>query len=655
MFTKLIYKTITITNREIDPVYLANVGEIVDKNTRQTIIRLENVEMPFFFHFKLEFVTYKYTKIYQPSYNSYKKVVSARIYNLIMYLNLTRLILDNGQFTELHKILSKMFLEMKILELYRDRSYQINPKEVKQFIERRENYPMTLIPWFCMSIDQNYLYHLKQRKVFSTKQINILRSKKNGGIIETNNVPKLVRKYFSIRSDPKMTLVILPKEMNHLWPNTNRLNYTDITEEHITIHAKKKFHYVIIHECHFEYLPSLKKLLNSLVCNTLWVINSLPLQYYAKFDSSNICLEKNPKKLNLQNLASISNLWFNFTNDHKKKYKTRIIYNLITQFTSYYTSVSYPMNFNTNIIRLSYMGVEKNIKQLFDKYYDNWKNKLTGDPNNIYSITIKQKNNKIESDIFSAIFNLIMSVVKNDRIPFIFKTYCCNYLLKFHLAQNKIENILELYQKTNQLSNYKITEKQGVDFERHIIHLKQLYEKIDVVIKNYQRYVRENVYQMYDDTMCSICYSDEKLVRCKLICGHGICLECILHSLSNVNKCPICNEYININKILIIEETVENYRSEINDYLRSLTESVLILTDIPFFQYTLDRNGSKALQINLENINIYQQLQECSQINEIVLLLTPTISEKNLDEINKIVGYLRLHQNVKLTKLEIQD
>ena len=68
----------------------------------------------------------------------------------------------------------------------------------------------------------------------------------------------------------------------------------------------------------------------------------------------------------------------------------------------------------------------------------------------------------------------------------------------------------------------------------------------------YERYLKNVTQNSFDDNSCPVCYIDDKFIKTKLICGHIVCLDCIMHTISHTKRCPICNELINIKKIAII-------------------------------------------------------------------------------------------------------
>lgn len=89
-------------------------------------------------------------------------------------------------------------------------------------------------------------------------------------------------------------------------------------------------------------------------------------------------------------------------------------------------------------------------------------------------------------------------------------------------------------------------------------------------------FFKENYNQDIDiynkDNECPICY--DLLIPTRLICGHTICLDCIIKTLAFSNYCPICKHRITIPQLCIIQE---NYTSPLFDFFKNLNG--LILTD----------------------------------------------------------------------------
>src|SRR5690606_9658656 len=106
----------------------------------------------------------------------------------------------------------------------------------------------------------------------------------------------------------RRTLIILPTNMTKLWPKYHKITFDELLglkQSSIKNLKRKNFIRIIIHECHIQFLAAIKNLVDKICCNTVWIINSLPLRYYFSVD-------KTPEKLNINDLATLTNLWLNF-------------------------------------------------------------------------------------------------------------------------------------------------------------------------------------------------------------------------------------------------------------------------------------------------------------------------------------------------------
>ncbi len=63
---------------------------------------------------------------------------------------------------------------------------------------------------------------------------------------------------------------------------------------------------IIIHECHYKYISRIKNLLNITKSQSVWIINTLPLQCYLE------------EIIDLNKLSSILNTWMNINSELKK-------------------------------------------------------------------------------------------------------------------------------------------------------------------------------------------------------------------------------------------------------------------------------------------------------------------------------------------------
>lgn len=629
---KILYDTIKISNK-INPIYIKLYGIIIDETTKEIIYQFKGLEYTKYFYFTLEFGHYLYSKYYQPLTKSYQNKLSHKIYYIYLNLNIQKIKLGT-----ISKKIGHFLSEMQIKNFQMKKNYTTSTKNIEYFIKYRDEKFLYLIPWYQIRINDEFIFDLKQRKFLSFKQVPKIKFIRKGGIIETDNVRDLIAKYFK---NNKNTLIILPTNMTNLWPGARILTYDKLlsmSKSNIAYYQKKNISRIIIHECHSQFLVHIKLFINNLPCDKIWIINSLPLKYYF--------VEETPtKKFRINQLSNIISLWLGASVLQKKKYKTEIIRFLFSKFNQIYTIVNYETHNSMEKIILKMNPLEKEIYQNFQRYYDNWKNKLTNDPNNIYSITTREKSNFIESKIHNTIMLLIMSIVPLSDIPKFFQKQTKKCISKMELIDKRLENLIKY------TPNCHVYYKSHI--EQFLAHFRSKKNKIGLALSNYQRYHNGHVYKNFDNVTCPICYSDDKIVKTQLICGHSICLECIQNILAKSNFCPICSEFININKIAIIKETInqENYpdglyQSEIINYFSSLGKTTIIITDLSF----LDCMNISAKVLNIMNDNIVIQIKKIRELQNIVLLIA---SEDIPQEIRKLVNYFQLFTKCHIYRISI--
>jgi hypothetical protein len=663
---KLLFNTINIDNDQIDPIYIPKYGTILDKHNGSVLHKLKFTEISKFFYFKIEFDDYRYTDYYLSKNNAYCSKMSKRIYNLYLYLNLSTILIDRGFTQLLYRKLTYYLALMQIKELQHKKIYHTNENLIDRFINYRELNFMYLVSWYYFRINNNFVFDLVRKRLVPSGQVQKINFTRKGGIIETNNVFKLINDNFKINGKSltpntleccqRKTLIILPTNMTDLWQNVYKITFDELLllkQSDIKNLIDKNITQIIIHECHIQFLIGIKNLLEKMDCRRLWIINSLPLRYY-------FTIEKTPKKLNVNDLAMLTNLWLNFNKDKKKKYKTEIIRLLLTKFNQFYTIVNYNMDYShIDSIKLSLVPYETYIYQEFNKYYGNWKNKLINDPNNIYSFTTKKKNSMIETKIFNAVTTLITSVVANENISKFFEIAIKNILLITISIDKELKEMIKTYRLANKSSHENFLNNEIINYNHIMTDLEEKKEKNKLKILNYSRYLTSSIYKLSYNDYCPICYSNDGLVKTRLICGHCICLECIINSLKKSNKCPICNEFINIQKIAIVKETVPmEFPSNIINYFKQLDPNTIILTDFRALNNVLlspEYNNNNVININ--KINVVDKIRKINgKIKNIILFTTPKhiINNATSELLNKVLGFFLLfNEKPIINKIEI--
>lgn len=654
MKIQLLYNKLLLNKNNINPKYIPRKGIIIDTDSGKTIYKLPELEMTEFFYFKLVFDSHKLNTYYDPKTNTCAKKVCGRSYKLVLYLDITAIILNGKYSFQLYKKLQLYLLSVQTTQLKTTNNYHINEKWIGQFILYREEFPMYLIPWNYFRINNNIAFDLKNKKIVHSKQISRINFNRRGGIIETNNVEKLVRENFLNKICPKKTIVILPKHMVGLWKDVHKITFDEIltpVKEKLASIKKFGINQVIIHECHTQLLIEIKKIICALDCKIVWIINSLPLRYY--FSS-----EKTPNKLKINDLATITNLWMNFSTHDKRKYKTEIIRLLFTKFSQYYSIINYEdMTLNKlfgskKVLELH--SLEKNILQELHKYYHNWKDKLTNDEKNIYSIATQEKIHLIENKLFDALLLLISRVKFSADIKIFFRGIISQTLVKMESVEKNIDKLINSYTNASKLS-YKIMDRDIVDFDNILSDLNDKKERINCISENYKRYFNNNI-NTHNYEECPVCYSQDKTIKSQLVCGHCLCLDCLIGTIASIKRCPVCSEYITLQKVVILGETMPNYNSNIINFFDTINKrKTILLTNLRALDNMSCNNNYKMSIIDITKPNISHKLGKIEKVNRIFVLMSPHIlSNKSSEEISKIISHINLLNNdAKIIKIEI--
>ena len=655
MFTKIFYKKLVV-DKSIRLQYLSN-GIIIDTVTGKIIDKIKMPCVKPFFYFNLEFESYHYREFYSPKTNVCARKMTSIVYHIYLFLDIKAITKSNSILNQLcyhfvhiqnNQLVNKN-KNYKLTGKYRnddddddddDDEHQHN---IATFIAQRAKYPLVLFSWKFIqpSANINFAFDISSKKIVLCDKIPKISFFRKGALIETNNVKKLLANHFN---DLSRSLIVVPASMINLWDSCAKiLTFTDLLKKQpvqliqlIQSNGndnkndnKIKINQIIIHECHVQFFPHIKKLATLLNCKTIWIINSLPLKYY--FSVKN----KTPRKLNISNISLLINLWLDFSDNAKFKYKTEIARFILTNLDQKYQIIHYDqINPIPKLITIKMNLTEKYIYNKLTSCYTNWLNKLTNDTNNKYSITTKTACKKIELNIFKTLISLILSVISNSDIHYYFKkknNQSLNNCLQYNKELNSTINLIE--------SNINIHNED--ECEETIQIMKQKIAKNNILIDNYSRYLNKKFYQSLDDSTCPICY-DAKVVKTKLICGHTICLECILNTLSKYHRCPLCNEQITTRHFAIIKESTR-HKSYLTSYLLTLDKHTIILTDLDF----LGATSYLFSVINIKNFDprfMVKNAQNAERIRHIVVFSSPvTIMDSSTRcSLDRIINYFNL-------------
>lgn len=634
---KFIYSTITMM-ANVDPIYHSIMGIVIDRNTDEIIYTLPKSAAVIDFHhycyLRLEFDSYYYVTLYIAKTNSYKKIMIGKIYHLYFYFNLKSILVRKPYLNNLKYYV----INLQIQAIKKKKNYNVDLTEVANFIKTREHTPIQFVKCNYFPLDHNYYFDIRTCQVVATSNVEKQRFAKQGGIIETDNVKQLIQDDFFKGKN----LIILPENMMSLWNDCDKITFDNlllIDGRVLKEWKSRKFDRIIIHECHLEFLVAIKSLVKLLNCKVVWIINSLPLRYYFP-ESENKCIR-------MSLLVKLSNLWMEFDAYEKKVHMSDIGRLILTEFNKYYIQVSYPIELEINEINVHLNSFETSIYKEFNKYYDNWKTKLMNNCYNTHKV-MKEKLDSIETNIFNAVVMLLTSIKSRDKIDEVFKDRIQNTLSRLNVLDICLMDMIKIYVKFERESNhFRIIEGKT---------LAELNKKKAIIsnrMTNYKRYSDIVYSKIVDDPNCPICYESTNPFT-RLICGHAICIYCMLNTIASRAECPICREYIIINKMVIMKETVGDHKSDLLNFLKELDESTVLLTDFSVFDdSTWDKLNVKV--INIGCIDSGVKIKKMKMVTTIVTLMSPNALHNKFIEFLKVVSHFRLiNSNLKIRELTVR-
>lgn len=608
-------------------------GFDLDEINGRLICRVPNNKLRPYFYLSFEFDSYQYRQHYQPSNQTFRQELYRRVYQIVIYLDFDKNCLNKPP-TCSDKLIY-YFNAIQKDEIIAKKNYHVRPSKIKQFIGEREQHLLYLINWRYFALNKKYLLNLQTGCLVSFDSIRKIYFKRYGGIIETNDVKKLINSQFSSQKSALNNLVIIPTNMQSIWKSNSakiitydqllRMSKTDISKLN-----KQRWARIIIHECHQSFIVGIKNLVKGIDCSTVWIVNSLPLAYYLS----------NSDKIDLRTLFIISNIWIAIdTVAMKNMYKTELVKFFLTKLNQYYAIVEYapPLIRNRKTIKLS--PLEKQIHETYRKYFDNWKNKLTNQSDNHYSFASEKKLQNIEMSIQQSVLLLSSSV----RTPSQTKNFFIDSI-NAHIGRlnNSKKFIHHLYQLLGNQCQGSRTYTSQVMNKTH-----EELQYIDSKINMISRYLETN----YDTgEKCGICYEEKCTNETKLICGHSYCLDCILNSIAYKKECPLCRETISVKDMVIIKDNTDKYHSHWLELLRKADKNTIIVTDI-------DAIGKKVVSkgkvINIHD-NAFAKVTNLQKANNVLLLTTKPRNKKTYRQLMRLVAYINLFNNPpKLKQISI--
>lgn len=536
--------------------------------------------------FELEFDSYHYEEIYQPHKKCVQKVALGKVYHLYFCANVPKII-DPPLANKLKHYLA----HIQMIQIIEKKNYEIDTIDGKRFVAdaEKDNF---MLPWHTCQINDEFAFDLITREMVPLAKIAL---KKNGGIIETNSPRKLVSEYFD--DDCSKYFVILPKLMSQIWKKKNAhiMTYDElihVKKSELDKIASKKWKKIIIHESHFQFLICVRNLLKRLQCDTVWVINALPIRTY---------LREHEGMLNCLN-----QIWLGVSISQHRLDIHRFIH---TKIHTMYAQINYKsINIDKHMSIMSNKN-ETQISTCIKSYYDKWKNNLSNDLGNKYSFANVKKLDVIHKNLVNAMLTLSLSITDKSNLK--------------RLMNSKIDKTLCML-KENRYIYGKIRNKAWAQDALDMENIDQQMELNDKKIVDYVRYFTDvNKFACGDSTnTCPICYEpfvDSEVAKVNLICDHHVCVECMIRSLTNNNECPICREYVTVNEMAIVHE---NNVSDLTNCFKSMDKHTIILSDFVAIENAIlnfyDKDAPHFFNLNDELLT--NRIRKLSKINKVYVI-----------------------------------
>ena len=601
----------------------------------EVVYVLPNINYPYMY-FTLTFESYDYEHIYNPDTKSVDKLAKLKTYLLELNIDIQYLIKKN-----IKKYVPEIigyFVILQVRSIQMKNSNITYDGNIQKFVTERNTSYLNLIPLHLYKINDKNFFDFVQNKFIDVEKtkINIQKFSRLGGIIETNNPKKIVQDNFNLNN--KKTLVIIPKNMTDIWNKTNAkiCTFDDLLclkKSNFKKTFNRNWDKIIIHECHIQIVIAIRNLLKKNNCDCIWIINTLPLQYYFSIKD---------KPINIT--FSEFNKYLKFWLDSEFITKNKMLVNkfVASNFNNLYTKIIYDNKLINDIIHMKPGKLEKNLILQLDHHYNKWKHKLNNDKNNKYSFTDKSSLIQIEKKIFNVLMTLNLSMIDKKNTNQFMKNKIDYNIKKIKDYGIDIHDDIKTCNKSNTTINSTINA-----FISDLLKRNRILEKLDniqkensVMVNNYNRYVDnyDNDYKLDCDS-CPICYEpfdNEFVLQTLLICGHCICVDCIINTMTNNNECPICREYITVNNMAIIGDNISDFMK----LCESFDNHTAIVTNINGFENLLHHNMQVKI-LNVNNRNIPKQLKELTTLHKIILVKSNKYEHKlHLNwKIDSILGY----------------
>jgi len=656
MSIKFTYNTIYNVKNISDSsgvTYNPVLGSVTNTTNGNIVYQLPIIEYSPYLVFSVGFNAYQYKTNYNPTRNSFQKEVSGKSYYVYVTIDFDKIlaahkILSTDELQLLHQKLTCCLTILQVNEILHSKKYLVNICKIGKFIQTCDKINSYLTPvnlydygFGNRHIEYEYMYNLDLQKFVKKQPIQFHR---NGGIIETNNPQDIIHRYFvpiiSMKTQPNI-LVIIPNNMTRIW---NNLSVTCITYDEILKIEKtnlKKFIHIkwdriIIHELHMHFILGVYNMVKKMSCNNIWVINTLPLKYYfsTKYVSDTLCIS---------DLISLLNIWMNLSRMQIKTYRDMINKFAFTKFNTMYARVMYSTKYIDEQLTIMPSKFENRISNEINKYYMNWKHKLSNDVNNMYSSADRCMIDKLDRKIHNARITLCINVVSTNDVQQFIHNKVSEILAHTDNNQKHITDFINICNHVLTTGHGHLdisTQHVRITNQTLVDELKKIQQDDLNKTANYHRYLTDTTNILA--TSCPICYEPfdtNEVQLIKLICGHDVCFECMIHSLTNNNECPICREFITIDKMVIVKETISEYTSNLMEYITNNMGDVIV-TDLQTINNLSFHPTFKNMYqiIYIDDLFLVDKIRRLRKIHKIHIIAFNI----NNPQIQQLIGYFHL-------------
>jgi hypothetical protein len=572
-------------------------------------------------YWKTKFIKFGtvYEKIYDPINKSYQKEQAAIIYHYYILINIKKLnSYDEDNLRKFARILITIMQDQLVPNLYLGMNIKSN--QIASFIKRRNKKNLIkILPWYIYKLkteSKNYYFDIRKQNFVERPKSKIITGKHSGGMIETNNLYKLIP-YFNITPNERV-LILIPQSMAHIWidyfqSNNMPFSYNEkniwtikskliftlellFNTKSINIHMSSMWDKLIIHDATSIWYQVLKKLLEKLTVKNIWLINQFPLKYYYK----------STKPIGINELYDLWNIWLNFNVDTRKKYKNSIIRYTLKNLPAIYKRVYFKNNdriIHIDKLTYNYNKFELQLKNNFDEC--------------LVGLSINKENFiKLKRQFVNNLICFESGIIyhKTD-----IKEQIINKINRIHSdVTNKKSTIIECLQSIKDMYDSKFICMGGYKIlnERYQYYKEQC-DATETKLEQVKNYILGSD-DLSLNTECKICYCDINVdsddISVITYCGHVYCVECLIKSILIKNECPICRSHLILAKCNVFSNNDDNLLESLRDLDDNM--NMIVITD---YEKIESLNIFLSCKV-LTDKTLYLLLNYINQIDKVIFI-----------------------------------